>query len=193
MSASAVLSAADERSGMQEPTRGWMFANVALTQIGWFACVLGAAKGLPWLGTTVAVFVVGWHLWLAPQRRVEAKLLLAAMLLGSGFDAAMQATDSLAFVNGHWLAGLGPHWMTALWALFATNLNVVLRWLKGRWLLCVLLGAIAGPLSFVGGAKLGAATLVDPGLALGLLAAGWAVMLPLLVGLGMRWDGVAAR
>lgn len=191
MSASAVLSAADVKTRAQEPTRAWMVANLVLTQIGWFACVLGAARGWPWLGTTVALAVVAWHLWRAPRGGVEAKLVLAAMAIGSTFDAAMQATASLAFVNGHWLAGLGPHWMTALWALFGMTLNVTLRWLKGRWMLCALLGAIAGPLSFVGGAKLGAATLVDPTLALGLLAVGWAVMLPLLVALGQRWDGVA--
>jgi len=170
-----------------------MLANLVLTQIGWFACVLGAARGLPWLGTGFALAVVGWHLWRAPRGGVEAKLVLAAMAVGSTFDAAMQASGSLAFVNGHWLASLGPHWMTALWALFGMTLNVTLRWLKGRWLLCALLGAVAGPLSFVGGAKLGAATLVDPTLALGLLAIGWAAMLPLLVRLGMRWDGVATE
>lgn len=193
MSASAVLSAADGMKGAPEPARAWMLANVAVTQVGWFACVLGAAHGLPWLGTSVALAVVGWHLWRAPRGRVEARLLLAAVLIGSAFDAAMQATGSLVFVNGHWLAGLGPHWMTGLWALFATNLNVVLRWLKGRWMLCALLGAVAGPLSFVGGSRLGAATLAEPTLALGLLALGWALMLPLLVWLGMRFDGVAAR
>jgi len=190
MTAGAAWPGPASKPAVSEPTRAWVLANVALTQIGWFACVLGAARGLPWLGTGVACGVLAWHLWRAPRGGIEARLVLAAVLIGSAFDAAMLATGSLVFVNGLWAPLLGPHWLTALWALFAMTLNVAMRWLKGRWLLCAVLGAIAGPLSFVGGSKLGAATLVDPTLALGLLAAGWVVVLPLLVWLGMRWDGV---
>ncbi|HEU4459404.1 MAG TPA: DUF2878 domain-containing protein [Methylibium sp.] len=193
MSLDAAVPAVGAPAGEREPTRAWALANLVATQLGWFACVLGAAHGQPWLGTATAVLVVAWHLGRAPRGRVEARLVLATILLGSSFDAALQATGALAFVGGHWLPGLGPHWMTALWALFAVTLNVLLRWLHGRWALCALLGAIAGPLSFAGGARLGAATLSEPVLALGLIGAGWAVMLPLLVALAMRFDGVGTE
>jgi hypothetical protein len=38
-----------------------MLGNFVAFQTGWFACVLGAANGMPWLGVIVAVLVVGWH------------------------------------------------------------------------------------------------------------------------------------
>ena len=36
--------------------------NFAAFQAGWFACVAGAAHGLPWLGPLLVLPVAGWHL-----------------------------------------------------------------------------------------------------------------------------------
>ncbi len=35
-----------------------LLLNFAAFQIGWFACVLGAANGFPWLGPVVVAAVV---------------------------------------------------------------------------------------------------------------------------------------
>lgn len=180
----------DPAAPRTEPTRGWVIANVVLMQAGWFACVLGAAHGMPWLGTGVTLLVIGFHLWRAPRAADEARLLLAVLAFGAVFDAALLATGTVTLVNGQWAPWFTAHWMLALWALFASSLNVSLRWLKRRWIVGALLGAVAGPMSFAGGSRLGAATLNDPALALGLLAVGWAVAIPVLMGLSDRFDGV---
>jgi hypothetical protein len=78
-----------------------------------------------------------------------------------------------------------------MWGLLAICLNVSLRWLRGRWLLAVVLGAVGGPFSFASGVKLGAAHFVDPFPALLTIAATWSVALPLLVWVAMRFDGVS--
>jgi len=52
------------------------------------------------------------------------------------------------------------------------------------------LGAVAGPLSFRAGAALGALNFVKPLPAFVSLAIGWALLLPLIVLLSRRWDGV---
>jgi hypothetical protein len=80
--------------------------------------------------------------------------------------------------------------MVALWGLFAIALNVTLRWLRRRYLLAAVLGAVCGPASFVAGVKLGAAQFVDRVPALAVLAVVWAVAMPLLVWLAQRFDGV---
>lgn len=176
-----------------EPTRAWVIANIVLMQAGWFACVLGAARGWPWLGTAVTAGVIGFHLWRAPRAADEARLLAAVLAFGAVFDAALLATGTITLVNGQWVPWFTAHWMLALWALFASSLNVSLRWLKRRWVVGAMLGAVAGPMSFAGGSRLGAATLNDPTWALGLLAVGWAVAIPALMWLSDRFDGVGER
>jgi hypothetical protein len=78
----------------------------------------------------------------------------------------------------------------ALWALFATALNVSMRWLKPRLLLAALLGAVCGPLSYWGAVRLGAVQFVDPLRIAIALAVGWAVLMPALMWLSRRYDGI---
>ena len=81
------------------------------------------------------------------------------------------------------VAALPPAWMLALWANFATTLNLSLAGLQTRPWLAALLGLIGGPLAYWGGASLGAMTFVAPLPALTTLALGWALLTPLLLAL----------
>ncbi len=170
-----------------------LLANIALFQIGWFACVLGAAHGVAWAGSLAAVAIAGLHLAAAQRARVELRLLLIAIALGFAWDSAVAAAGLIAFSGGGLLEQLAPHWMAALWLLFATTLNVSLRWLRGRSGLAAVLGLIGGPLAYYAGAQLGALNFPDPAAALAAQAIGWAVLMPLLVRLAARFDGVAPR
>lgn len=169
-----------------------VIVNFLVFQAGWFATVLGAANGAPWLGPVAVLAAAALHLRLSPRPSVEARLLAAALLLGLGADSALLATGWIAYPNGHWAPGLAPYWIVTLWALFATTLNVSMRWMRGRFLLAVLFGAIGGPLSYLAGARLGAMTFVDTVPAVAALAIGWAVAMPLLLVLSARFDGTAA-
>lgn len=160
------------------------------TQCAWFALVLSAAHGQPAWGLPAALLVMAWHLHLAPRPRTEAALIAFAALLGSTADALVLRQGVLAYASGQWFAALPPFWMPALWAVFATSLNVTLRWLRSRLWLATMLGAAGGPLAFASGARLGAAELLEPVHALWLLSVEWALMLPLLVALAARLDGV---
>ena len=97
----------------------------------------------------------------------------------------------VSYPSGQPWPSLAPYWIVALWGLLAIALNVTMRWLRGRTMLAVLLGAALGPLSFSSGARLGGAQLLHPTEALVTLALMWAVLLPTLVMLAARWDGVS--
>ena len=75
-----------------------------------------------------------------------------------------------------------PPWMAALWFNFAMLVSISLSWLKGKYLLAGLLGALFGPVAYWGGEKLGvltvAASFWQGYLPLALL---WAVALPALI------------
>ena len=172
------------------PGRRWLIANLVLVQAGWFACVLGAAHGLPWLGTLGMLAILAWHLSRTPRPLLELRLVAATIALGIVLDGTLLASGAVEFPNGQWFTLLTPHWMMALWAEFAISLNVCLRWLKSKLWLAAALGAVAGPMSFLAGMRLGAVQILNPVLALAMLALGWALLMPLLLALSKRFDGV---
>jgi hypothetical protein len=165
-------------------------ANFLAFQLGWFACVLGAAWGRPWVGTGLALAIVGWHLNRAAHPRAELTLIAIAAAVGALWDSALVALGWIGYPNGILVAETAPHWMVALWMLFATTLNVSLSWLKRRLLLAVVLGAIGGPLAYLAGSRLGALSFIEPAAALAALAIGWALLTPLLVLVARRHDGL---
>jgi hypothetical protein len=170
-----------------------LLLNFAAFQIGWFACVLGAANGLPWLGPVVVLAVVALHLAMVRRPLPELYLLMAAMLIGLVLDSLLLATGWLRYSAGLWLPGLAPYWIIAMWALFATTLNVSLGWMRGRPVLTVLMGAVGGPLSYLAGEKLGAIELTQTIPAVAALSLAWAIAMPLLMRLADRFDGVRAE
>jgi hypothetical protein len=166
-------------------------ANVLLYQIGWFAAVLGAARGWPWLGVAVLAAVVAVHLVRARTPARELALLTLAFAIGAVFETLMVQAGLMRFDGGALLAGTAPVWMVALWASFATTLNVSLRALHGRLIAASLLGAVGAPLAYYAGQKLGAVQMVNAGAALAVVAAGWALLTPLLFLAARRLDGYA--
>ena len=176
------------RSRTRARTTG-LLINFAAFQIGWFACVLGAAHALPWAGAGIALAIVAWHLARARRPRAELALVLVAAGTGALWDSGLAALGWIRFASGVLVEGTAPYWIVAMWMLFATTLNVSLAWLKRRTALAVLFGALGGPLAYLGGAKLGAVTLVAQGPALAALALGWAVITPLLLEVARRFDG----
>ena len=166
-----------------------MLANFILFQIGWFACVLGGANDRPWLGTGIAVAIVAWHVGRAARPRDEMILALIAAGIGAVADSALIATDWVRYASGTVVPGTAPVWLVAMWMLFATTLNVSLRWLRRYALAAIALGAAGGPLAYWGGARLGAMEFLAPVAATAALALGWAVLTPLLIRLARRFDG----
>jgi predicted exporter len=97
----------------------------------------------------------------------------------------------VSYPSGQPVDWLAPYWMVLLWGELAIALNVTMRWLKGRWWLAALLGAVGGPAAFSAGVQLGGAAFIDKTAALTTLTIAYAVLMPLLVWLGTRFDGVA--
>lgn len=154
--------------------------NFVLFQLGWFACILGAAHGYVPLAMTFCGAIVVFHLWQSHQRMKEGELLLKIGLLGLVADTTLMQTGSLVFESPGPITLLSPIWMWALWLILGCTLNESMSWLKGRYVLASILGAITGPLSYFAGVELGAASWGNEAKALVLLALIWATAMPLL-------------
>lgn len=165
--------------------------NFMLFQVSWFACVLGAANSLPWLGVLVTLVVVCWHFFQAKHMQPEITLMLTVLVIGSLYDQALLSTGLIDYVSHGWSSAFVPVWILALWLAFASILNVSLRWMREKYLLGVIFGAVGGPLAYLGAEKLGAVTLHGVN-ALLALSIGWAVITPILLVLAKRFDGYVA-
>lgn len=163
--------------------------NFIAFQAAWFACVLGAANDLALAGTLAVVAVVALHLWLAQRPLEELRLIGAIVAIGFVWDSVIVLLGIMTYPTGTFLEGAAPHWILAMWALFATALNLSLGWLKGRPWTAVLLGAIGGPLAYYAGHRLGAVEAADVPLALFVQGTGWAALMPVLTWLAARWNG----
>lgn len=163
--------------------------NIVAFQIAWFACVLGGANDLPWLGSAAALVIVGAHVLRAPLRVSELALILIVGLIGAIWDSVPVAAGLLSYTSGTLIPNAAPYWIVALWMAFATTLNVSLRWLRQRYVLAVTLGALAGPLAYYAGERLGAVHFHDAPLGLTLLSCGWACLMPATMALAKRLDG----
>jgi hypothetical protein len=168
-----------------------LVVNVVVYQCAWFACVLSAAAHRPGIGIAVAGAAVLLHLYVAPSPRRELTLILLAALAGTIFESLLGASGWVRSSPTLLLGSVLPVWMVALWAVFATTLNVSLRALRHRYLVSAAIAAVGAPLAYEAGAALGAMQWVEATPALLLVAGGWAVLLPLLMRTAQRFDGFA--
>jgi hypothetical protein len=177
--------------GAGPPSRLRQLANFAIFEAAWFACILGVAHGQPLWGTAAVGAAIAWHVAISLRPATELALVALLCTIGLVAESLVVAQGHVAYPAGQPVAWLAPYWMVALWGEFAIALNVTLRWLKVRPLLAGVLGAVFGPLSFMGGVRLGGARFVDQPAALITLALMWAVLMPLVMALSCRLDGVA--
>lgn len=168
-----------------------ILSNLVIYQTVWLACVLGAAHRMPVLGSLAALAAVAWHLSRVERPLDELKLILLTGLAGGVWDSLLVVFGLIHYPSGAILPGLAPVWIISLWAAFATTFNVCLRWLHGRFWLASVFGLLGGPLAWWAGAGLGALQWVNFPSALVALGLGWAVLMPGLIRLAMRFDGVS--
>jgi len=174
-------------------TLALLVQNAVLFQIGWFACVLTASNNLAWLGSLAAAAMLIIHLWRSFDFRTEVITIMLVTAIGTLWDSTLMQTQFYQFSHGILIAGIAPYWLVALWALFATTLNLSLRWLKHRKVLAAALGFIAGPASYYAGHKLGAIEFSNTTMTLILTAIGWAVLLPMILTISERFDGFSSK
>ena len=164
--------------------------NFLAFQIGWFGTVWLAAAGRPWAATLPMLLVIALHLALEERRRREAFYIATATLAGIVLDSLLWALDVTAYASppaAAWPAGIVPPWIAVLWAGFATLPRRSLSWLGPYPLLAAALGALGGPLSFLGGERMGAVSSNPEPLRTWVgLAIEYAAVTPLLLGFH-RW------
>ena len=167
-----------------------LIINFLLFQLGWFACVLGGAYDQVVIGCLIAMSVVAYHLHQSREAIRELSLLIFALIIGLIYESLMVSLELAQYQHGQALPFIAPLWIILMWPLFATTLNLSMRWLKKLSpLLTAFIGALFAPLAYLAGERLGAVVYNDIILSMAVISMAWALLLPLLVNLSLKFDG----
>jgi len=172
-----------------KPGLGLILWNLISLNMGWWSTVFAAVHGWPWVGPGVIAVLVAIHLTLVPQRKRELATMGAAAVFGYIVDSIMVLAGVFDFPAAARLGAPSTVWMVTLWVHLATALNLALYWLVKRPRLGAVLGAIAGPIAYTGGWKLGGLVLPEGPWILALaVSAQWAMATPIVLK-GAVWIG----
>lgn len=154
--------------------------NIVGFQACWFACVMSAAAGHPWLGVWCIGAMVVFQLERVRGWKRDFLLLLGSAVLGYVADSLLVFWGVMVFPPQTWQGGPSPLWMIALWVNFTVTLNYSLSWVRDHLGWAAILGLVGGPLSYRAGAAFEAVYFPHPDLALTAIGVEWLISLPLL-------------
>ena len=146
--------------------------NAVWFQTTWFCLVLGRETLLPLSGALLLL-----HLVLVRDAWTELLRLSSIAAIGVSADALLSYSGIFHFQGDV----LVPLWLICLWFVFATTLTRSLAWLGRHLALTAVVGAIALPLNYWAGMRLGAVEFPQSlTLTLATMSVLWMVTLPLM-------------
>lgn len=162
-------------------------------QLVWFTAVVGASRGAAWPGIVVAFVYAACQLGAARHYKLDLSLIAMAVVMGLLFDSGLIQAGLASYAASWPFAGLAPAWILALWAAFSLTFTQSLAYLQTRLWLAALLGALGGPLAYLGASRgWHAVNFADPPWrALLCLGIGWGLATPALAWFARRYRSAA--
>jgi hypothetical protein len=151
-------------------------------QTVWFALVAGAARGHIVWPLVASLAFISWHIVVSTRRALDWRLMGAALGAGLVIDGGLALSGWVRYASASPALppGGAPVWILALWISFALTLTRSLGWLMRRPAAAIALGAVGGPLAYLGAARgWQAADLAPLGRSVSGLALGWAAAMAL--------------
>lgn len=156
------------------------FINFLNLQIVWFAVILGVAQSLIWPACVAVAGSLMWQFWPGNRHPLDGRALGICVLLGLILDSVW-AISGLVEYRMHWPHPmLSPAWIMLLWIAFALTFNHSFKWMHAHPTLASVVGAVAWPMGYVAGERLGAVSLPEPWLAAGLMAISWLIIVQIM-------------
>lgn len=161
----------------------WKLTNAIGYQLVWIASLMGAIHGSRYAGPLAAAVFACMVLAFGKQRRADLRLIPLALAIGLLADSAWIALGWLDYSAPWPSSEFAPGWILAIWLAFSLTLNHSLAFLRRRYALASLLGAIGGPLAYWCAAHgFGAVHFDAPDMTVLIgLGIAWALMIPMLM------------
>jgi hypothetical protein len=148
--------------------------------IAWLSAALGAANGQEDLGAFLAFMIVARHLRLTQLTITDYKIVLASVLIGGAWEYCLIHQHILIYQGASHFSPV-PLWVLMQWAALGTTFNHSLKCLAQKYLLSAVIGSLLFPILGYGTEVLAALSIPDQWRGYMILAAGGALLLPLLV------------
>lgn len=151
--------------------------------IGWFACVVGAAWNAHWLSVLIVPALGAIHLALIGRAQVLPAILLMAVSLAVGLVLDTALILLATFEPNRWLMPypMTTIWLLMLWVNLSFVLNESLQFLQRHLFIAAVMGSFFGPLAYLAGSRLGAVHIFDPVYRrLAMIFVGWSIAMPLM-------------
>jgi hypothetical protein len=131
----------------------WM--NFIGYQLAWFVVVRTAGQGQSWIGIVAAGAFIALQLAFSTRRLLDLRLMAVALVLGLVIEGGLALSGWVQYAPALVTIppGGAPLWILALWMAFSLTMTRSLGWLRGRPVLGMLLGAIGGPLAYLGASR----------------------------------------
>jgi hypothetical protein len=164
------------------------WASLIGYQLVWFTAVMGAGRGLAWPGIVAALLYAAGQLATTRLYKTNLLLMAIAIVMGLMVDSGLIRAGLARFAAPWPITGMAPAWILALWVAFSLTFTQSLAYLQTRLWLAALLGALGGPLAYIG-AQRGwhAIAFANPSWrALVYLSVSWGLATPVLAWLARR-------
>ncbi len=109
-----------------------LLVNFAVFELAWLSSVIGGAREMPWLGPLAVLIALAIHLRAARKPFDEVSADRQLRVMGVCFDSELVAAGWVTYKAGLFSEYVAPYWIITMWMLFATTLNVSMRWLRGK-------------------------------------------------------------
>jgi hypothetical protein len=163
-----------ETSMLNLPYPKWL--NFILFQSIWFAAILGQEK-LEWL----VALLLAFHVILSADLKDEIKVVLMCAAVGVVADTMLTFAGVLVFDPAPSALPI-PFWLIGVWLGFAGTFRHSMSYLMAKPMIAIPAAAVAAPLSYLAGMKLGAVSFgLDIGATIVVIGLLWACMMALFI------------
>jgi hypothetical protein len=137
--------------------------HLSMYYLAWFSCLWLAANNLGGYAVAIVLITVvaqiAWQVWVVKHTRGLLLLVVLMVTVGVLSDSVLLHLNIIHFVANPFHELISPPWMISLWVSFAIFFYAVLDNFHQRYVVLAALSLVAFPLAYLGGVKMGAATL----------------------------------
>lgn len=166
----------------------FLFINGIIFYTYWWLSIWGASIGNFYIGPAVAVSYFILHFIIVKDKFKEFKNLLFCVFIGFIFESILLYLGFLEY-KSMMNSSVIPIWVIILWAGYSLTVFHSFQYIKGRYFLSLIIGALFAPLIHISGAKTGAVVLnYSIATSYFVLMFMWSIALPLMNYISVKFD-----